>query len=363
MKKNIGNRRNKVSMAVATLAGACVLASPVQALEMNVYGVGHLSADSVDDGTDSGTYVASNSSRLGFRGNHDLGNGMKAVFQLESGVDLTGQGGNDGNGPTVTDNSSVFTAARDSYAGISGGFGMVIAGKLGGLNQWLYDYNLFGDQVGDLGNVWGASGLPGRVTDAVHYRTANLGGFSLGLSYVPDEDTAVTKDAMIAKADFSTGGLKVGGAYAKIGQDLAAGDTGDNDWTVTAVTASYDFGQFTVGGGLQNETDIGGASGADRSSITLGASMKIGGNGTLKAQYAKADPEGAANDSTQLAIGYDHALNPGTTVYVAYAKVDNDDGASITANNWGHGDAVTPAAGKDPSALSVGLVIKFDAGL
>lgn len=169
MKKNNCSCSERNWLAVTTLAGACMLASPAQALELNVYGVGHLSADSVDDGTDSGTNVASNTSRLGFRGNHDLGNGLKAVFQIESGVDLTGQGGNDGNGGPAGEPSHVFTAARDSYAGVAGGFGMVIAGKLGGLNQWLYDYNLFGDQVGDLGNVWGASGLPGRVTNAVHY--------------------------------------------------------------------------------------------------------------------------------------------------------------------------------------------------
>lgn len=345
---------DKKWVAVTALAGVCVLASPVQALELNVYGVGHLSADSVDDGTDSGIYVASNSSRLGFRGNHDLGNGLKAVFQLESGVDLTGQGENDGNGGTATGNSSVFTAARDSYAGLAGGFGMVIAGKLGGLNQWLYDYNLFGDQVGDLGNVWGASGLPGRVSNALHYRTPDLGGLTVGFSYVPDEDPAVSTDASIIKADYVKGALKVGGAYANIG-------TANNDWTATAVTASYDFGQFTVGGGLQSETDISGVSGADRSSITLGASMKAGANGTLKAQYAASDPEGNDNDSTQLSVGYDHVLNPSTTAYVAYAKVDNDIGASITANNWGHGDAVSAAG--DPNALSVGLVVKFDAGI
>jgi predicted porin len=352
MTKNNFHRRNKVWIAVTTLAGACVLASPVQALELNVYGVGHLSADSVDDGNESATFIASNSSRLGFRGNQDLGNGMKAVFQIESGVDLTGQGGNDGNGGAEGDTNGVFTAARDSYAGIAGGFGMVIAGKLGGLNQWLYDYNLFGDQVGDLGNVWGASGLPGRAANAAHYRTPDFGGLSVGLSYVPDEDTTVTADASIVKADFATGGLKVGGAYAKVGED----------WTVTALTASYDLGQFTVGAGAQNESDIAGISGADRSSYTVGASMKLGANGTLKAQYAVSNPDADDSDSRQLAVGYDHSLNKYTTVYVAYAKVDNDDGAAITANNYGHGDAVGVVAGNDPSALSVGLVVKFDAG-
>ncbi len=355
MKKCNSKQCNKKWFAMAALASAVSLAMPVQALELNVYGVGHLSADNVNDGADSAIHVTSNSSRLGFRGNQDIGDGMKVLFQLESGADLSGQGSNDGNGGGTT--SGVFTDARDSYVGLGGGFGTVLAGKLGGLNQWLYDYNLFGDQVGDLGNIWGGSGLPGRVNNALHYRTPDFNGISVGLSYVPDEDPAVSTDSTIAKVDYADGALKVGGAVASVGQ--ASGD----DWSVTAVTASYDFGKFSVGGGVQNETNMGGVSGADRSSYTLGASMKVGAKGTLKAQIANSSADGADNDASQIAIGYDHSLNKYATVYVAYAATTNEDTATFTANNWGHGDTVTPVAGDDPNAVSVGVVVKFDAGL
>ncbi len=354
MKKHNSKHCNKKWFVITTLAGAATLAMPVQALELNVYGVGHLSADNVNDGADSAIHVTSNSSRLGFRGNQDIGDGMKVLFQLESGADLTGQGSNDGNGGGTT--SGVFTDARDSYVGLGGGFGTVLAGKLGGLNQWLYDYNLFGDQVGDLGNIWGGSGLPGRVTSALHYRTPDFNGISVGLSYVPDENTAVTQDATVVKVDYVGGALKIGGALATI-------KTAAEDWSVNALTASYDFGKFTVGGGLQTESNMAGVSGADRSSYTLGASMKVGGNSTLKAQIANSSADGVDNDASQLAIGYDHSLNKYATVYVAYAATTNEANATFTANNWGHGDAVTPVAGDDPNVLSVGLVVNFDVGL
>jgi len=55
--------------------------------------------------------------------------------------------------------------ARDSFLGLrSHDYGSIQFGRVGGLNQWLYDYNLFADQVGDLGNIWGGDGLPGRWT-------------------------------------------------------------------------------------------------------------------------------------------------------------------------------------------------------
>ncbi|MDZ7754760.1 MAG: porin [Gammaproteobacteria bacterium] len=367
---------NGYASVLAMTIGGMLAASPAHAFEFNIYGVGHLSADSVDDGSSTDEGVASNSSRLGFKGNHDLGGGMKALFQAEAGIDLTGQGGNDGNGGSP-DDGDVFTNARDSYVGLAGDWGTLLAGKLGGLNQWVYDYNLFADQVGDLGNIWGGSGLPGRVTSTLHYRTPDFSGLSVGFSYIPDEDNIAaapnitpaasaplpsdpsppnvnSDDIWLVKADYASGGLKLGGAYTNI--DLRA-----NDWEVWAITGSYDFGRFTVGGGWQNESDMGGAAGNDRDSYTLGASAKVGTSGTVKAQVAHSDGDASNSDATQWAVGYDHALNKYVTVYGAYAATDNDSAAAFSANNYGKGDAVTPALGDDPGAFSIGLVVTFDA--
>lgn len=52
------------------------------AQNVTVYGQAHVSVDRSDDGETSNTFTASNSSRLGFKGSEDLGNGLKAVFQL-----------------------------------------------------------------------------------------------------------------------------------------------------------------------------------------------------------------------------------------------------------------------------------------
>ena len=63
--------------------------------------------------------IASNASYIGFKGVEDLGNGLKAVFQFENELDITGQTGN-----TRPNN----LAARDTYVGLTGGFGTVIGG-------------------------------------------------------------------------------------------------------------------------------------------------------------------------------------------------------------------------------------------
>ncbi|MCA1803908.1 MAG: porin [Xanthomonadaceae bacterium] len=280
---------------------------------------------------------------------------MNALFQYESGVDLTGQGENDGNGPGST--SGLFTAARDSFIGVSGEYGTLLVGKLGGLNQWVYDYNLFADQVGDLGNLWGGTGLPGRLRDTLHYRTPAFNGLSAALSYTPDEDNSTSKDVYLIKIDHDAGALKLGGAYANLDQ------TTGKEWQVLALTGSYDFGEFTVGGGWQNESDIGGVAGNDRDSFTIGVSMKLGAMGTFKAQYTNSDADAANSDASQWALGYDHSVNQYMTVYLAYTATDNESAVAFTANNYGKGDTVTPAIGQDPSVISVGLIILFDAAM
>ena len=370
MNKNV-SRRNlkteasnctnpKVLLSLLAVSVGMALSMAASALELSVYGVGHLSADSIDTGSDSSGYIHSNSSRLGFKGSHDVGSGAAILFQYESGVDLTGSGTGDGNGGADS-GGQLFTRARDSFVGVKGGFGTVLFGRLGALNQWLYDYNLFGDQVGDLGNIWGGDGLPGRADHAAWYRTPSFGGATFALTYVPDQGTN-DADAYIGKAEYGNGGIKLGGAYANFGNG-----TGSSDTKVAAITASYDAGTFSVGGGWQRETNIGGVSNADRDKYTLGASVKVGGSGTVKAQYAKADDlENTSNTSAdQWAVGYDYAWDKNTTLYVAYASTDNDAGASYTSYDYGHGDdGVTGLAlGSNPSAISIGVVYKFDLGL
>ena len=101
-------------------------------------------------------------------------------------------------------------------------------GRIPALNQWLYDYNLFADLVGDLGNIFGGDGLAGRVDHAVSYHTPVFNGLSLALTNVPKQgpNNSVTN---IAKLDYAVDGFKLGGVYGSFGN----GGT----WSASKVTA------------------------------------------------------------------------------------------------------------------------------
>ncbi|MDH3637103.1 MAG: porin [Gammaproteobacteria bacterium] len=326
---------------------------PVLALNLDIWGLGHLSVDRADNGTDDSTFVASNSSRLAVSGDQDLDNGISIIFQYESGVDLTGRGENDGNGGADS-SGQLFTRTRDAFVGISGGFGKAQVGRMGGLNEWVYDFNLFADQVGDLGNIWGGTGLFGRVDNLVRYTTPDFAGFNIGLSYAPEEGVD-DSDVGVIKANYANEGLKFGAAFMSQG----TGSTDEHE--AAALTGSYNFGMFTIGAGYQDESDIGGIRGNDRDGFTVGASVAIG-NGTIKGQVTQTNGDGSETDATQWAVGYDHNIGKNTTVYIAYAKTDNDANTSFSANNYGHGDDFGAGVpGDDPDVISVGLVYSFRA--
>ena len=330
------------------------LSQHLLANELTIYGLGHVSADSVSSGEDTSQYIASNSSRLGLKGFYKLNGTLEVIYQYETGVDLTAQGFNDGNGGAES-SGQILTKGRESFVGLRGDFGTVLVGHMPALDQWANDYNLFADQVGDLGNLWEGSGIPGRLDNVVYYKTPNYEGLSLAVTYVPEEGV---EDAnyLIVKSDYTFSNVKLGFAYTNIGQTAPA----LKEHTAYAFIAQSTIDKFTIGGGLQSEQNIQGLDGNNRVSVYIGSSVKIGDKGVIKAQYAISNGDLAESDSTQFAIGYDYILDKNNTIYVAFAKTDNDANVNFSANGKGHGEKVTPLLGNDPHAISFGIVSKFD---
>ena len=143
-------RRNAVALAVAGALGTPVAA---MAQSVQVYGKVYpqLAYQKGSGATAAGSSVSTltdpaqlnsaqlkgrfsqeaNNSRIGFRGSEDLGGGMKAIFQIEN--------------KTSIDNGNNRWASRDSFVGLSGGFGTV---KLGFMDTV---YKQLGDPIGILG--------------------------------------------------------------------------------------------------------------------------------------------------------------------------------------------------------------------
>jgi predicted porin len=142
--------------------------------------------------------IFDNSSRVGLRGTEDLGNGLKAIFQIETGVNIdsgsnTGQGGQ-------TNASSGFWASRDSFVGIDSNFGRVTFGRqsvywANGVNAQ-FAANYINTEIPwtngtQLGRISAQGSTPARVSNMLQYTTPTFAGLNGTLSYSPNAQEAV----------------------------------------------------------------------------------------------------------------------------------------------------------------------------
>lgn len=122
------------------------------------------------------TNIVDYGSRIGFKGQEQLTDGLKAIWQLEQGVDIAGTPGRG-------------FGTRNSFIGLEGGFGQVKAGYFhnpvaevnGKLDQWEYDSDAAG-----LSEFTRSNDVVRRRV-AVGYTTPNMGGFT-AKAYVSPSD-------------------------------------------------------------------------------------------------------------------------------------------------------------------------------
>ncbi|BAN27012.1 porin Gram-negative type (plasmid) [Caballeronia insecticola] len=242
---------------------ACAATSVHAQSSVTLYGV-------LDEGFDFTTNVASNrvyeltsgyasGSRWGMRGVEDLGAGTKAVFQLESGVNLSngaaGQGGR------------MF--GRQAYVGLSNDrLGSV---KLGRQYDSVVDYLAPTTANGNWGGYLLAHPFDNdntdnsfRVNNTVKYASPNIDGLQFGGTYSFSNDTSFANNRQYsAGASYANGGLLLGAAYLRAdGTGLNAnGAIATNDASFIAqrmqifgAGVNYTFGRATAGFAYTNSS-------------------------------------------------------------------------------------------------------------
>ena len=194
--------------------------------------------------------IFDNSSRVGLRGTEDLGNGLKAIFQIETGVNIdngsnTGQGGQN-------NASSGFWASRDSFVGLDSNFGRLTFGRqsvywANGVNaQFAANYInteipwTNGTQLGRI-SFQGAS--PARVSNMAQYTTPTFAGLNATLSYSPNFQEAVQGEvAGVAtagqKSDGYLWGATLRGTWGPFYAQIDYADVNGNSWIYPAVVAA-----------------------------------------------------------------------------------------------------------------------------
>lgn len=299
----------KTLLAVAVL-GAFSTAAFAQT-NVTIYGVADLGL--VKKTNQSVREEGYRTSRLGFKGTEDLGNGLSAIFNIEGGLSLD-------TGATNTTAGSTALFNRQSWVGLSSkSIGWV---KLGRTTPVFYDAAIRVDPTACQGiirlcavdtatNGGYLLGQNNRESNAVTFGTANFGGFVGEAQYVLSEvgkGGKGTSNGYGFAGMYNNGPISAQAAYQKsVGTDFKMWNIG----------GGYAFGpaKLTVGYSKGNAA----LAVKNPKSAQLGLDYAVTPSGNLKATYShsKADKLGKTN---QYGLGYEHHLSKRTDVYALASR-------------------------------------------
>lgn len=266
-----------------------------------------------------------NGSRWGLKVSEDLGGGLAAIAQVESGF-------------AVDTGTSLQNAlfGRQAFVGLKSGFGTVALGRqYGPYDDMKGVLSLQGNNAFDAtgGRVSGSTYKPGigawvgynpRIDNAIKFQSNNYSGLSFSAIYGMGENKTATASASSTVGlggMYANGPITVGLVYQNEGFARSA-TNGKNELENTLIAGAYDFGVAKLGGGY-NEARVrtNGATAPKAKEWFLGLTAPLGAT-TFKIQYAESKQSNLKNDSLAFEALYD--LSKRTTAYVGYNVTNFD---------------------------------------
>ncbi len=347
----------KTQVALAALA---LVASTAALADVKVYG--NVDAGVLSTGGTTAFFGGGNNATtlMGFRGSEDLGGGLKAGFNLETGLSLAS-----GSYQSATSggNKSLFNrAANVSLSNESVGITLGNQISIVVLDALVNGATGVG---GDLANVPGVvrvlGGQPGAVTqtDGTAATNGNFGNAAQSGFFIPQ---AVTLSAngggitvkgqyrVVDKTDTNSSYQAVTASTSLAGVNVAAGyqsggfATTSYNYTSTFIAANTSFGDVRVNGAFSSNTGS-----AKSNGYLVGASMPVVGALAAGVTYAS----GTSALGTQLTFALNYGLSKSTSAYLGYSQFSKNSLGGGFANESG---SIT-TAGKNLTA--VGLTHSF----
>ena len=342
--------------------------------------------DGAKDSSTSTTQVSNDASRLGVKGSEDLGGGLNAIWQIETGFNvdgtndqITGSGFKTGSG----------LGTRNTFVGLNGAaWGTAILGS----HDTPYKtatrgLDLFADTIADNRSLMGMTGggittHDVRATDVLAYVSPNMGGFSVAVGYVAGAENAAFPndkkgDAWSAYGMYNAGPINAslsyqrvngGNADTNLAQPIPFGIGDDHDATAWKLGGGYSMDAFAVNAVYEHTTgDLGFGDKLDQNNWYLAGKFSFTPNDAVKLAYTSAGKthggttaEITDSDAHQWSVGYDHNLSKRTMVYALYTKLDNKANADYAL---GLRNGMTGGASggfeSDPSAFALGIKHSF----
>jgi len=316
----------KKSLVLTAIAATLAAPAAFAQSSVTIYGRLNVTAEGQKIGdSDRDNVIQDNASRIGFKGEEDLGGGMKALFLIESGFDVS------------TGKADTTFWGRESWVGLSSRFGTVKLGNMSASEAYYATADWIGMHNHDTGTSSDALFgyiVTGALKNAVAYYTPSVAGF-VGHVQVAEAQGSSSAKLGAAALNYDRGPLHLGLGYEKHGDDKS-----------TAVRAVYEWGAFTFGGYWDKVQGT-----SERDAWRL-AGMYTLGNSEFHLNYGMTNDDdniGDKSGATQWTVGYNYNLSKRTKVYGFYTKIDND-------SNAGYGTGI---AGANFNSYAVGIRHNF----
>jgi predicted porin len=282
------------------------------------------------EGSDSWD-VKNESSRLGFRGSEDLGNGLAAIYHYEFGVDAS----------DTADIGGTAVGGRLSYVGLTGGFGQISIGR-----QWNPYYFAVGGEVDVFNGVGSSLGYYNndgftRSGNLLVYMTPSFNGLVGAVAIENDGEAGEDNvDRYQVAATYDNGPLFLGAAWRQTDTETVSGDPDGDDLDQYGVQARYNIGFFGLAASWQRQDD--GTTETDGYDVVGSFGF---GNNTLRLGYFDVE-----DNSDGWIVGLQHNLSKRSRLWIEYNDEDSDQNNRFTTNT--DGDILEVA---DRANLSIGM--------
>ena len=318
-----------------------------------------------------GWEVNNHTSRIGFKGSEDLGNGLKAIWQMENSVRITDTGSTEW---SHDGSKGHWSSARNAYIGLAGDWGTFLYGRHDTPYKIAFystGIDMLGDSIIDVNSLYGISEV--RADDAIAYVSPNWNGFTIAAAIVPGEgytDSAGEvydglADNYSIAAMYSNNGMKLAIGYEELDAGLdatfaAAGSSltcVDGGCSNAMIGAGYSMNAFDI-----SAVYIEQERGPDESDVWALSAAYTFGNNKVIGTYGQNDY--GADDITGYGLALQHMLSKRTSAYLAYASQSDVPTTIIdSTSSIGEGGDATETLGAigftDTSAFSFGMIHKF----
>jgi predicted porin len=266
-------------------------------------------------------------SRFGLKSTEDLGGGLRALFTIESGINLddgsNGQGAFWGRQAFVGLGHSSYgqiTLGRQygSLYSLSSDFSEFTNGPIGASTAVIGGFGGY-EPVRGSANTATGNGGPGRVNNSIKLESVSFSGFKFGGLWGLGEVAGATTKTRVADiyGRYTAGPLD---AMVSLVDDRIEA-TGFNTRTASAA-AAYSFGDARVEGGIISVNDRA-ATNVDGQGYWLGGDYRIGLN-LFKAQYVVSKLKNSDGKTQAIGAGYQYDLSKRTNLYSSLTYFKNE---------------------------------------